>query len=82
MITVDVKLFAIVRDIVGKDELSISLEEESRAISVLDKLGQEFPRLAEWKSHLRLAVNSEYVTREQVLKHRDEVAIIPPVSGG
>ena len=82
MITLDVKLFAIVRDIVGKDEVKISVEEQSAATAVLDQLSREFPRLVEWKSHLRIAVNSEYVSPEYVLKNNDEVAIIPPVSGG
>jgi molybdopterin converting factor subunit 1 len=82
MIEVNVKLFAVIRDIVGKDELKVSVDDGSIALTVLQKLSQQHPRLNEWKNHLRVAVNYEYVSMEHQLKHNDEVAIIPPVSGG
>lgn len=82
MIEVNVKLFAVIRDIVGKDELKVSVDDGSSASSVLQKLAQQHPRLNEWKNHLRIAVNYEYVPMEHPLRQNDEVAIIPPVSGG
>jgi molybdopterin converting factor subunit 1 len=82
VIEVNVKLFAVIRDIVGKDELKISVDEGSVASTVLQQLAQQYPRLGEWKGHLRIAVNYEYVPMEHPLRQNDEVAIIPPVSGG
>lgn len=79
---IQVKLFAIIRDIVGSDELIIELPENSRASNVLEKIIQEHPQVAEWKDVVRLAVNCEYVLHEHRIFQNDEVAVIPPVSGG
>ncbi|HXG37433.1 MAG TPA: MoaD/ThiS family protein, partial [Bacteroidota bacterium] len=40
------------------------------------------PKFEQWKSSLRLAVNLEYVNSDHPLQDGDEVAVIPPVSGG
>ena len=82
MMRVKVKFFAIARDIVGTSEKVLVLPLESAASTVLDALVTENPRLGEWKNYLRIAVNSQYVSLEQKLHDQDEVAIIPPVSGG
>ena len=82
MITVSVKLFAMARDVTGVGEMTLSLEEGSDASRVIDHFLRIHPRLAQWKNHLRLAVNSEYVDFDCRLRDGDEVAIIPPVSGG
>jgi molybdopterin synthase catalytic subunit len=82
VITVDVKLFAMARDLAGLSETVLSLPAGSPADSVLEALIGKYPRLKEWKEHLRVAVNREYVPQEHILQDRDEVAIIPPVSGG
>ena len=77
-----VKFFALARDIAGKDESVLSLPALSTAQAVLDSLIAQHPRFHEWKNHLRIAVNYEYVQTDQKLNENDEVAIIPPVSGG
>ena len=82
MMNVKVKFFAIARDIVGSSEVMINLPVGSTASGILRALMDEHPKLEQWKSHLRMAVNWEYVTSEHVLHDDDEVAIIPPVSGG
>lgn len=82
MISVTVKLFAGVRDIVGREETVVLLPNNSRPGTLLDVLAVEHPGMKEWKPHLRVAVNWEYVPADYVLHDRDEVALIPPVSGG
>ena len=79
---VRVKLFAAARDIVGKDETDLSLPENSTASAVIRLLVQQHPKLDQWKTYLRLAVNWEYASTDQVLHNNDEIAVIPPVSGG
>jgi molybdopterin converting factor subunit 1 len=79
---VRVKLFAAVRDAVGKDEISLSLKDGSTVGALIDTLTQEYPELDQWKNYIRLAVNWEYAEGKQVLHENDEVAVIPPVSGG
>jgi molybdopterin synthase sulfur carrier subunit len=82
VITVHVKLFAAARDIVGANETDLSLEDGSHASSVLEHFLKVSPKLSSWKDQLRLAVNFEYVDLHCQLHDGDEVAIIPPVSGG
>jgi molybdopterin converting factor subunit 1 len=82
MISVTVKLFAAVRDIVGREETVVLLPNNSRPSTLLDVLAVEHPAMKEWKPHLRVAVNWEYVRPDYVLHDRDEVALLPPVSGG
>ena len=82
MIDVTLKFFAVAREIAGKEETVLTLESNSTVSSVLEVLVHRYPRFADWKKSLRVAVNFEYVSMEHVLSDRDEVAVIPPVSGG
>ena len=82
MISVRVKLFAALHDLVGKNETIMLLPNECQSSTVIDVLTVEYPQMKEWRSHLRVAVNWEYVSYDHILKDQDEVALIPPVSGG
>ncbi len=82
MIRVNVKFFAIARDIAGTDETILSIPEGSTPSAVLESLAKSYPDLREWMGHLRVAVNCEYTEGDAILNDRDEVALIPPVSGG
>jgi molybdopterin converting factor subunit 1 len=82
VISVNVKFFAITRDIAGKDETIVSIPEGSTPSAVLESLAKSYPGLREWMGHLRVAVNLEYTGGDVILKDCDEVALIPPVSGG
>lgn len=79
---VKVKLFAAARDIVGADETVLSLPPNATASTALQSLLQQHPKLEQWRNYLRLAVNWEYASTDQVLHDNDEVAVLPPVSGG
>ena len=82
MISVSVKLFAAAKDIAGMGETLLSLKEDASASEVVDHFVKMNPKFSGWRVHLRLAVNSEYVDFNHKLHDGDEVAIIPPVSGG
>lgn len=79
---VQVRFFSVARDLVGADERTVTLPEGSKASSVVEVLGEEFPPLLDWRRSIRIAVNMEYVQNERILREGDEVALIPPVSGG
>jgi len=81
MIKFKVLLFGVTRDLAGKNQLDIELEEGSNVKMLLEKLGSDFSRLSEMKS-LMIAVNNEYTKPDYILKEKDEIALIPPVSGG
>lgn len=80
--TIRVKCFALARDLTGYAERTFEMPAGSTAGDVLAAVVVEAPQLSPHANRLALAVNLEYVSRETVLKDGDEVAIIPPVSGG
>ena len=75
-------LFATCRDAVGAKEIDLDLEDGSTAGMLREELSSRYPKLQAMKNILSLAVNAEYVGDEIVLRNGDEVALIPPVSGG
>ncbi|MBF8249181.1 MAG: molybdopterin converting factor [Bacteroidetes bacterium] len=79
---VRVKFFSIAKDLAGVDETVVEIPSGSSAETVLDQLITKNPRFVDWKPSLRLAVNQEYVGNGHLLRENDEVAVIPPVSGG
>ena len=76
-LTVSVLLFGITRDLTGQSAVSVPLAEGAS----VGYLHQAYPKLAGIRS-LLVAVNGEYAEAEQLLAHQDEIALIPPVSGG
>jgi molybdopterin converting factor subunit 1 len=82
MIAVRVKLFAVIRDLAGKDEEVLTLSPGSNVSAVVESFIGRYPEIGAWKHHVRVAVNQEYVSMEHQLNDDDEVVIIPPVSGG
>lgn len=78
---VDIVLFGITKDLVGKQKFQMNLAESATVGDFKKSISEEYPELIEVNS-LAIAVNSEYATDEIVLQLNDEIAIIPPVSGG
>jgi molybdopterin converting factor subunit 1 len=76
------KCFASVRDILGLRETVLDLPDGTTAAGLLDRLILDQPRLLGLAPSLLLAVNREYVDKSRILVEGDEVALIPPVSGG
>jgi molybdopterin converting factor subunit 1 len=76
-----VLLFGITRDLVGQSRLSVPLADGGRVADLLTLLHDQYPALAGIKSVL-VAVNSEYADPDTLLMPSDEIALIPPVSGG
>jgi molybdopterin converting factor subunit 1 len=76
-----IALFGIAREIVGTSSLSLSSPAEQSVAGLLAELHTRYPALAGLRS-LAVAVNNEYAAGEVTLHERDEIALIPPVSGG
>jgi molybdopterin converting factor subunit 1 len=79
---IEVRYFAGHRDITGRTHEQIELAERATVATLWDLLVTRYPRLAPYAGRLLYAVNQEYGTLETVLQPGDEVAFIPPVSGG
>lgn len=76
-------LFGIAKDIVGQSVIDLSdIDVLPQSVAELKKLlATEYPDFSKLSS-LAIAVNSEYATDDVALQKDDEIAIIPPVSGG
>ena len=79
--TISVLLFGIARDLTGQSAVSIPLSEQASVGELLNQLHERYPALTGIRL-LLVAVNGEYAEAGQLLTDRDEIAIIPPVSGG
>jgi molybdopterin synthase catalytic subunit len=82
MITIHIRFFAGHRDIVGGAAQEMQLEPGATLGQVWERLTAEHPRLAGYTGRLLYAINQEFATPASPLADGDEVAFIPPVSGG
>jgi len=74
--------FAQLKDATGCDSLEVALAEPLGVEQLWVELLKKFPKLAAYRSNVRLARNCEYAAPDTVFGADDEVAMIPPVSGG
>lgn len=79
---VRVRLFAVLAEIADVRELPLTLPAPATGRNVLEALIERFPAVRPLAPSLKLAVNLEYVGWDHPLAPGDEVAIVPPVSGG
>lgn len=79
---VRVKFFAILRERAGAAEVTKEIREGSTVAELWALLQRDYPQLAAVRTRLLYAVNQDYVSADHVLKERDEVVFVPPVSGG
>jgi molybdopterin converting factor subunit 1 len=77
-----VKLFAIVKERAGVAELPLDLPDASDVAAAELALKEKFPAIGSFLRQAAYAVNREYVDAKTVLHDGDELAVIPPVSGG
>jgi molybdopterin converting factor subunit 1 len=81
-VRVTVRLFARLSDIAGASELRREVAPGSTIGTVWRDLTGEFPALAPYASSISSALNADYARMDTVVGDGDEVAFLPPVSGG
>lgn len=79
---VRVRLFALAREKAGTGEVGWSVADGSTVADLWASLVARWPQLGPLGGSVSFAVNQEYADRSRVLDDDDEVAVIPPVSGG
>jgi molybdopterin converting factor subunit 1 len=79
---ITVRLFARLRELTGHSELVLELPPGSTGRSLWESLAREFPAIADYERTVSCAVNEEYARMTTTLNDGDEVAFLPPVSGG
>ena len=70
------------RDITGCAEESIEVDPGVRVESIFERYAGRFPRLTELRSSIVLASNQQFCDRSEMVRENDEIAFLPPVSGG
>jgi molybdopterin converting factor subunit 1 len=79
---VNVRLFARLRDIAGSGELTREAPAGSTVGVVWKSLVAEYPDLAPYEKSISCAVNTDYSKFTAAIAEGDEIAFLPPVSGG
>ena len=79
---IKVLFFASCRDLIGTGELEMTLPDGATVTDLISKLASEQARFTDMAPSLMVSVNQAYVERDAELQDGDEVAFIPPVSGG
>ena len=82
MIAVRMLFFAHLQDVAGRREETLSLPEGATVRTAADALQARTPGFTALLDHIRVAVNAEFVGPETLLQDGDEVAWMPPMSGG
>lgn len=81
--TVTVRLFAVFRERVGSDSIEVELDDGATVAEALERLAER-PELGDLLERMpvRMAVNRDYADADTALAPGDELALVPPVSGG
>src|SRR6202167_391779 len=79
---VRVLFFGRLKDIVGVAQEDAELSEGARVADLFERYGRQFPQLAEFRPSIAASRNQEYCEWRTALSSGDEVAFLPPVSGG
>ena len=74
--------FSTYREVVGAKELKVRLSDGATVSALLDSIYAKAPRLKGFQDTMLLAVNHEFAEPAAVLREGDEIALMPPVSGG
>jgi molybdopterin converting factor subunit 1 len=82
MARIKIILFAALADRVGARELPLELPERASVGDAVAALAAEHPAIEAMRGKLAAAVNLSYVGLDEPLRDGDELALIPPVSGG
>lgn len=79
---IQIKLFAAAREIGDRGELELEVSDGISVRELKLKISAEHPGLSELILRSAVSVNREFATDESLVHEKDEIALIPPVSGG
>jgi len=79
---VTVRYLGMLKELAGNESETVELQDGTSVGSLYDTLQRRVPQLAQFRGAIAVAVNYEYLGGATELKDGDEVALIPPVSGG
>jgi molybdopterin synthase catalytic subunit len=79
---VKVRFFAAYRDAAGQPQIDIEIDDGSSLGDLLELLFDWYPKLKKWSESIVCSVNRKYADQDALLQPGDDIALLPPVSGG
>lgn len=79
---IQVLFFGQLKDLTGRSSETLPLADRATLSDVLQHYGDKFPAIQKLSPSLALSINREYASQDAPLRDGDEVALLPPVSGG
>lgn len=80
--SVQALFFARAQELAGVSEITLEIQDGWTTANCFEAVIAKYPALKAISSCLIVALNHDYVTEPVVVKHGDELALIPPISGG
>ena len=81
-VNIRVRFFATLREITQQRDLPLDIPEGASAEAAWQCLLRDYPTLRPHRDHLAVAINRSYADFDTALEEGDELAFVPPVSGG
>lgn len=79
---IKVRFFAVYREVVGQPQIDLEIDDGSNLGDLLELLFDLCPKLKRWSDSIVCSVNRKYADPDAVLHQGDDIALLPPVSGG
>ena len=79
---IKVKLFAILRERVGESEITITVPTGITVNYLNSEILKKYPQLKSFNNKFVTSVNWKVTTGDTIISSKDEIALLPPVSGG
>ena len=79
---IKIKFFAGIAEATGQREHVLHIEHAPSVQELIERLVEEFPQAADLMKRCMVSLNHDYAKPEQTITENDEIALIPPVSGG
>jgi molybdopterin converting factor subunit 1 len=77
-----VRLFAVARQIAGRDSVELDLPDGATVAALREQLAAQVPQISATLSRMLIAINAQYAAEKALVPPNSDVACIPPVSGG
>ena len=77
-----IRCFAGLKEVTGAEVISVAVDPPVTVGKIRRQMTQDFPQLSPLLDRCLFAVNEDYAAEESVVEYHDQIACIPPVSGG
>ena len=79
---IKVKCFAWAYEVTGSEEIEIEIKESGKVSDLRESLSEKFPEFMGRMESIAVSINQEFAGEGSIISASDEIALIPPISGG